>query len=203
MKLISPILSTTSEFELPGATKLLKKRKKNLLKDLNNSTNYFYEFCDFTQNIMDDYIFLKTCDLSRLRSSHSKYSLNYKSLINNNRRLFSTKLLIALFLFSFIVNFVNTTVMPYRTISDDVSTEKINHRFTSLNKEEKTIQFRKQNRCEPITIPLCQRIGYNMTSYPNGYGHERQEEAGLEVHQFYPLVEVCLLLFLTCKILKI
>ncbi|KAI1713391.1 frizzled/Smoothened family membrane region domain-containing protein [Ditylenchus destructor] len=48
----------------------------------------------------------------------------------------------------------------------------------------------KKKRCEPITIPLCQGIGYNMTSYPNSYGHERQEEAGLEVHQFYPLVEV-------------
>uniref|UniRef100_A0AC34RT26 Uncharacterized protein n=1 Tax=Panagrolaimus sp. JU765 TaxID=591449 RepID=A0AC34RT26_9BILA len=29
-----------------------------------------------------------------------------------------------------------------------------------------------------------------MTSYPNYYGHEGQDEAGLEVHQFYPLVEV-------------
>uniref|UniRef100_A0AC35UHR7 FZ domain-containing protein n=1 Tax=Rhabditophanes sp. KR3021 TaxID=114890 RepID=A0AC35UHR7_9BILA len=45
-------------------------------------------------------------------------------------------------------------------------------------------------RCEPITIPLCRGIGYNLTSYPNSYGHEKQDEAGLEVHQFYPLVEV-------------
>ncbi|VDN05805.1 unnamed protein product [Thelazia callipaeda] len=45
-------------------------------------------------------------------------------------------------------------------------------------------------RCEIITIPLCKGIGYNMTRYPNSYGHEKQEEAGLEVHQFYPLVEV-------------
>ncbi|KAI6218040.1 Frizzled/Smoothened family membrane region containing protein [Aphelenchoides fujianensis] len=45
-------------------------------------------------------------------------------------------------------------------------------------------------KCEPITIPLCKNIGYNMTSYPNTRGHETQEEAGLEVHQFYPLVEV-------------
>ncbi|KJH53771.1 fz domain protein [Dictyocaulus viviparus] len=43
--------------------------------------------------------------------------------------------------------------------------------------------------CEPITIPLCKGIGYNMTSFPNSYGHEKQEEAGLEVHQFFPLVE--------------
>uniref|UniRef100_A0A7E4ZZM8 Frizzled-4 n=1 Tax=Panagrellus redivivus TaxID=6233 RepID=A0A7E4ZZM8_PANRE len=48
----------------------------------------------------------------------------------------------------------------------------------------------KPKQCEPITIPLCRGIGYNMTSFPNSYGHERQEEAGLEVHQFYPLVEV-------------
>ncbi|GMT10856.1 hypothetical protein PFISCL1PPCAC_2153, partial [Pristionchus fissidentatus] len=44
-------------------------------------------------------------------------------------------------------------------------------------------------KCEPITIPLCMHIGYNHTSFPNSYGHEKQEEAGLEVHQFYPLVE--------------
>ncbi|CAD5224092.1 unnamed protein product [Bursaphelenchus okinawaensis] len=47
-----------------------------------------------------------------------------------------------------------------------------------------------KKQCEPITIPLCKGIGYNMTSYPNSYGHEKQDEAGLEVHQFYPLVEV-------------
>ncbi|CAJ0957233.1 unnamed protein product, partial [Mesorhabditis belari] len=47
-----------------------------------------------------------------------------------------------------------------------------------------------RQQCELITIPLCKGIGYNMTSYPNPYGHEKQEEAGLEVHQFYPLVEV-------------
>lgn len=47
--------------------------------------------------------------------------------------------------------------------------------------------------CQPITIPLCKGIGYNMTSFPNSYGHEKQEEAGLEVHQFFPLVEVLLL----------
>ncbi|KAI6190100.1 Frizzled/Smoothened family membrane region containing protein [Aphelenchoides bicaudatus] len=47
-----------------------------------------------------------------------------------------------------------------------------------------------KKQCEPITIPLCKGIGYNQTSFPNRYGHERQEEAGLEVHQFFPLVEV-------------
>ncbi|XP_006820151.1 frizzled-2 [Saccoglossus kowalevskii] len=45
-------------------------------------------------------------------------------------------------------------------------------------------------RCEPITIPLCQDIQYNETIMPNLLNHQKQEEAGLEVHQFFPLVKV-------------
>lgn len=45
-------------------------------------------------------------------------------------------------------------------------------------------------RCEPITIPLCQDIEYNMTIFPNLLNHQKQEDAGLEVHQFFPLVKV-------------
>lgn len=45
-------------------------------------------------------------------------------------------------------------------------------------------------RCEEITIPMCRGIGYNMTSMPNQLNHESQEEAGMEVHQFWPLVEI-------------
>ena len=45
-------------------------------------------------------------------------------------------------------------------------------------------------RCEPITIPLCKDIQYNETIMPNLLGHQKQEDAGLEVHQFYPLVKV-------------
>lgn len=45
-------------------------------------------------------------------------------------------------------------------------------------------------RCEEITIPMCRGIGYNMTKFPNEMNHETQEEAGLEVHQFWPLVEI-------------
>lgn len=45
-------------------------------------------------------------------------------------------------------------------------------------------------RCEEITIPMCRGIGYNMTSMPNQLNHETQEEAGMEVHQFWPLVEI-------------
>ncbi|GFO05337.1 frizzled-5 [Plakobranchus ocellatus] len=45
-------------------------------------------------------------------------------------------------------------------------------------------------KCQEITIPLCKTIGYNMTYMPNQFNHDTQEEAGLEVHQFYPLVEI-------------
>ena len=45
-------------------------------------------------------------------------------------------------------------------------------------------------KCEPITIPLCANIEYNMTIVPNLLGHTKQEQAGMEVHQFFPLVKV-------------
>ncbi|KAL8623434.1 Frizzled-5 [Nucella lapillus] len=45
-------------------------------------------------------------------------------------------------------------------------------------------------RCQDITIPMCKGIGYNFTYMPNQFNHETQEEAGLEVHQFWPLVEI-------------
>lgn len=47
-----------------------------------------------------------------------------------------------------------------------------------------------QSKCEPITIPLCQDIKYNKTIFPNILAHRNQEESGLEVHQFFPLVKV-------------
>uniref|UniRef100_A0A1I8HYX0 ANK_REP_REGION domain-containing protein n=1 Tax=Macrostomum lignano TaxID=282301 RepID=A0A1I8HYX0_9PLAT len=34
-------------------------------------------------------------------------------------------------------------------------------------------------RCQPITIPVCQGIGYNYTFMPNHYNHETQAEAGI------------------------
>uniref|UniRef100_T1JEY5 Uncharacterized protein n=1 Tax=Strigamia maritima TaxID=126957 RepID=T1JEY5_STRMM len=46
------------------------------------------------------------------------------------------------------------------------------------------------SRCEEITIPMCRGIGYNATFMPNQFNHDTQDEAGLEVHQFWPLVEI-------------
>uniref|UniRef100_T1DBJ2 Fzd-5/8-4 n=1 Tax=Schmidtea mediterranea TaxID=79327 RepID=T1DBJ2_SCHMD len=48
----------------------------------------------------------------------------------------------------------------------------------------------RPNKCVPIAIPMCKNIGYNLTYMPNEFHHETQEEAGLVVHQFYPLVEI-------------
>lgn len=50
--------------------------------------------------------------------------------------------------------------------------------------------YAKEPKCEEINIPMCRAIGYNMTSYPNDMNHENQDDAGLEVHQFWPLVEI-------------
>ncbi|XP_043988827.1 frizzled-5 isoform X1 [Gambusia affinis] len=56
--------------------------------------------------------------------------------------------------------------------------------------------------CEPITVPMCKGIGYNLTYMPNIFNHDTQEEVGLEVHQFWPLVRIrCSpdLLFFLCS----
>ncbi|XP_069504129.1 frizzled-8 [Ambystoma mexicanum] len=48
----------------------------------------------------------------------------------------------------------------------------------------------KELSCQEITVPLCRGIGYNHTYMPNQFNHDTQDEAGLEVHQFWPLVEI-------------
>ena len=45
-------------------------------------------------------------------------------------------------------------------------------------------------KCEKITVPLCKDIAYNETIMPNLLKHRDQDAAGLEVHQFFPLVKV-------------
>ena len=45
-------------------------------------------------------------------------------------------------------------------------------------------------KCEVISIPICKNVPYNMTVFPNYFKQKTQEEAALEVHQFFPLVQV-------------
>ncbi|EPY81008.1 frizzled-10 precursor [Camelus ferus] len=42
-------------------------------------------------------------------------------------------------------------------------------------------------KCQPIEIPMCKDIGYNMTRMPNLMGHENQREAAIQLHEFAPL----------------
>uniref|UniRef100_A0A1I8PM16 Frizzled n=1 Tax=Stomoxys calcitrans TaxID=35570 RepID=A0A1I8PM16_STOCA len=58
---------------------------------------------------------------------------------------------------------------------------------TSLSGDD---AFPHHNRCEPITISICENIPYNRTIMPNLLGHTKQEEAGMEVTQFVPLVKI-------------
>uniref|UniRef100_UPI00358F160B frizzled-5-like n=1 Tax=Myxine glutinosa TaxID=7769 RepID=UPI00358F160B len=48
----------------------------------------------------------------------------------------------------------------------------------------------ERRRCDEITVPMCRGVGYNFTVMPNAFKHRSQDEAGLEVHQFWPLVEI-------------
>ena len=48
----------------------------------------------------------------------------------------------------------------------------------------------KQMKCERITIPLCQKIEYNLTYVPNMFEHPTQLDAALHAHQFWPLVRI-------------
>ncbi|XP_077170150.1 frizzled-2 [Paroedura picta] len=61
---------------------------------------------------------------------------------------------------------------------------------SSSSGPEKGVSVPEHGFCQPISIPLCTDIAYNQTILPNLLGHTSQEDAGLEVHQFYPLVKV-------------
>lgn len=58
-----------------------------------------------------------------------------------------------------------------------------------ISKSDSSSRYEKRT-CQEITVPMCKGIGYNETYMPNQFNHDNQEEAGLEVHQFWPLVEI-------------
>ncbi|XP_063810440.1 frizzled-7-like [Pseudophryne corroboree] len=62
--------------------------------------------------------------------------------------------------------------------------------LSAVSSGEKGLPVPEHGFCQPISIPLCADIAYNQTILPNLLGHGSQEEAGLEVHQFFPLVTV-------------
>ncbi|XP_051910994.1 frizzled-7-like [Hippocampus zosterae] len=56
--------------------------------------------------------------------------------------------------------------------------------------DRKGFSVPRHGLCQSVSIPLCADMAYNQTIMPNLLGHANQEDAGLEVHQFYPLVKV-------------
>lgn len=46
------------------------------------------------------------------------------------------------------------------------------------------------DRCQPITVPFCLDIQYNQTIMPNLLNHQKQDDAGLDVHHYFPLLKV-------------
>lgn len=46
------------------------------------------------------------------------------------------------------------------------------------------------NKCQPITVPFCIDIQYNTTIMPNLLNHQKQEDAGMDVHHYFPLIKV-------------
>ena len=71
-----------------------------------------------------------------------------------------------------------------------MASERASDAVTSTSSVASVVKKKKDERCEEMTIPMCRGIGYNWTSMPNALHHETQDEAGLEVHQFWPLVEI-------------
>ena len=80
---------------------------------------------------------------------------------------------------------VNNSNQFFDLTGHSPSENTTNH--TSVNREA---NHQIESKCELITLPMCKGIGYNHTKMPNNLNHDTQEEAGLEVHQFYPLVEI-------------
>ncbi|CAH1245653.1 FZD1 [Branchiostoma lanceolatum] len=70
---------------------------------------------------------------------------------------------------------------------------KVEHKELPPWEERPVVEYfpeQVRSTCEPLTIPLCQDMMYNMTVLPNLIGHTKQDEASLEVHQYYPLVKM-------------
>lgn len=61
--------------------------------------------------------------------------------------------------------------------------------FFYFRKPYLPIRFSTSGKCQSLSIPFCKNVPYNMTTFPNFFIHTTQEEASLEVHQLWPLVD--------------
>lgn len=85
-----------------------------------------------------------------------------------------------------LLTFVNILTVIYGNVHRYGSGDGYNH----YNNHNQFGAAPLNNKCEQITIPFCNDIEYNMTIFPNLLNHQKQEDANLEVHQFFPLVKV-------------
>ena len=93
-------------------------------------------------------------------------------LLQNFEMNMCSRMIFVLYLISIILQYVNAT--EYTT--------------KSTNRNQNVVP--PHGKCEPIQIPLCKDISYNETMMPNILNHQTQEDAGMEVHQFFPLIKV-------------
>ena len=56
------------------------------------------------------------------------------------------------------------------------------------NEETATETIPAQGTCEPLTLTLCQDVGYENTFLPNFFNHTEQSEADLHLQRFSPLI---------------
>ncbi|GAB6027998.1 Frizzled-10 [Chamberlinius hualienensis] len=82
---------------------------------------------------------------------------------------------------SWIMQFLSVFVVP--SLALGVSSSGRNLYGTSNVGES------RRSRCERITIPMCRDMPYNMTRMPNLINNLDQIEAGIQVHEYQPLVE--------------
>ncbi|XP_071955728.1 frizzled-4-like [Antedon mediterranea] len=71
------------------------------------------------------------------------------------------------------------------------------------NHAEDPFYEQKPTRCMPIEVEMCKGLGYNETSMPNLVGHELQQDAGLTLQTFTPLIQYgcsSLLKFFLCSV---
>lgn len=80
------------------------------------------------------------------------------------------------------------------------------HQDNSLHHQQ------QHGQCEPISVEICAGKWYNQTTMPNLLGHQKQDEVGMELMQFMPLIKVncsedihlflCSIYVLMCSVLE-
>ncbi len=83
----------------------------------------------------------------------------------------------------------NTNISITKSNFNKSSVLKPTDLTTAVSTTDKS-SFSNNSKCEKITIPMCKNFTYNMTLFPNRFQHENQMEAALEMHQFWPLIQL-------------